>query len=64
MNKLRLSSIECSVLLEAYLWWSSRRPEGWSEARHIAEPTVNTFSHREEALAREVAHMAQALGKT
>ena len=36
-------------------WWESKRPVGWSEDQHLAEPTVDCASPAEQALARAVA---------
>lgn len=39
----------------AYQWWKSRRPVSFTEADHIANPTVNTTSAAEAAMAQAVA---------
>lgn len=32
-------------------WWRGRKPRGWSEAQHLANPTVNMATPRERRLA-------------
>jgi hypothetical protein len=39
----------------AYWWWKSKRPKGWSEARHLRDPEVNLATDAEHDLARAVA---------
>ena len=42
--------------------WRSRRPWGWSKKKHIKNPTVNTNSQAEVALAKAVAAWKQIGG--
>lgn len=43
------------VLAAALAWWRMHRPLAYSEAEHIANPTINTTSESEKKLARAVA---------
>jgi hypothetical protein len=38
-------------------WWRRLRPIGWTKAEHLKNPTINTTSDVERALARAVARM-------
>lgn len=49
----RMSPVEQA----AFQWWLSRRPLSYNEDQHLDNPTVNTFSDAEKALARAVAEI-------
>ena len=38
-------------------WWLSQRPVGWTEDKHLGNPTVNTSSDAELSLAQAVADL-------
>ncbi len=40
-------------------WWESKRPFAYTEAQHLANPTINCTSEVETALALEVAAALQ-----
>jgi hypothetical protein len=43
------------VIRAALAWWRGQRPMGWTEAEHLANPTVNTgHSDRSHQLAAAV----------
>ena len=42
----------------AYDWWVSKRPRDYTEADHHNNPTVNTVTMREKALAEAVSRLA------
>jgi hypothetical protein len=44
-----------TVLAAAYFWWLSKRPLADNEQDHLQNPTVNTVSAEEKALAQAVA---------
>jgi hypothetical protein len=44
-------------------WWASKRPVGWSVAKHIAHPVINLSTDSEQALAIEVAWMVSRAAK-
>jgi hypothetical protein len=44
-----------AVAAAAYEWWTMRRPASFSEADHQANPTINTVTDSERALALAVA---------
>lgn len=48
-------SMNDAVYQAARLWWKSHRPTQWSEAQHLAQPTVNCTSASERRLASSVA---------
>ena len=41
-------------------WWVGHRPVGWTDADHLANPTVNCVMPNEDALAIEVARLISA----
>ncbi len=44
----------------AQRWWLSKRPVAWSAAEHFANPTINTTTPAEKALATAVAESFDA----
>lgn len=58
---LKSSSVGLLRLETALLnWWVGHRPIGWTDADHLANPTVNCVMPNEEALATEVARLIAA----
>lgn len=49
------AAAEPAILSAARAWWRSKRPIGWTEAQHLASPTINTMTQWESRLARAVA---------
>lgn len=43
------------LLRPARKWWRMNRPVGWTLSQHLKNPTVNTTTPDEGALARAVA---------
>ena len=41
----------------AVAWWKSKRPVGWSKARHLRTYSVNTTTEAEHFLSKVVAKM-------
>lgn len=54
---LSAHSAEQQLLMAAQAWWAQRRPQGWTEAQHQANPLVNTQSPEEQALACAMARL-------
>lgn len=50
-----MSDTTHEVLQAALLWWTSRRPIGWSLDWHLSNPTVSTVDAEEHTLALAVA---------
>lgn len=46
---------QADIVIAAYEWWLSLRPEGWDESQHITNPWVNCATGYERHLARAVA---------
>jgi hypothetical protein len=42
------------VILAAYQWWLSKRPEWWTEEQHVAAPTKHCVTAEERKLALQV----------
>jgi len=47
------------VELAAYVWWTSKRPVGWSEENHLKTPAINVSTPSEAHLALAVAYKVQ-----
>ena len=43
-----------NILIAAESWWLGLRPINWTEAQHIENPTVNTTTDNEKALAKSI----------
>jgi hypothetical protein len=43
----------------AVAWWNSKSPEGWTQARHMQMPEINTCTDAERALAQAVAVLVE-----
>jgi hypothetical protein len=39
------------IVVAIEIWWVGLRPEGWTEAQHLENPTVNTTSTHEKMMA-------------
>lgn len=54
-----LASAQTAALLSvekaARAWWKTRRPVGWKESQHLANPTINCTDSKERTLAHAVA---------
>jgi len=48
--------------LAALQWWRFHRPIRWTQAQHIAEPTVNVTNERARRLAKQAAKVAGKKG--
>ncbi len=57
-------TFEDPVVQAAYKWWLLRRPVGWTEAEHLANPNINCPGLRDGALAKAVAVKVAACAMT
>ncbi len=48
-----------AVVDAAIRWWESKCPVGWTQARHLQMPKVNTSTARECELAQAVAALVE-----
>jgi hypothetical protein len=39
------------IVIATEIWWVGLRPERWTEAQHLENPTVNTTSTHEKMMA-------------
>ena len=46
---------ERQIVIAANAWWKDNRPAGWTMRQHLENPTVNTTTDTEAALASAVA---------
>lgn len=56
-----------ALIAASLAWWKSRRPQGWTQERHLGRPAVNMPTVRDAELALAVAEYirtAKALGAT
>ena len=51
-----------NVIVKAIKWWKMHRPCGWTQAQHLANPTVNTCTDSEKALALSIAEYIKLAG--
>jgi hypothetical protein len=49
---------ESEVTRAAYLWWIEKRPNGWTEGKHLNCPWANCTTDYERELALNVAEWA------
>jgi hypothetical protein len=45
---------EFALVMAAREWWAYHRPTGWSEEKHLKNPTINTTDAKERQLAMAV----------
>ena len=52
-----------AVVQAAVWWWRTKRPMGWTQRQHLANPDVNTTTTAQSHLAYTVALLVQTRGR-